>query len=438
MNFEVIKTYTLAILVGISLILSYSLWSYHSSDRTTLQEDDALLGEDVITYDGEIESMRSLIKPNLIIFDKYDNYFGFSSPSQRYSLYEEMKSWVLYNFRESEANGPPNEGEQIEIIFPVELPMEIIPSLFTVNNEESVFIPENLDFERLYITFRNDHSLTFNFLSTDHRKIIKADVNNAQKYEILKNYMTTLEGLEEYSLVENTLKPIYLPIESVDMQIFKYTAVALEPEILKNTLFKDTSQVKTNVSEDGEIWFVDGQRTMQVYKDKINMEYNNLQEPVKNPMSAFELLDASITNINSYKGWTQDYYLESLDLAENKIRFQMSHRGYPIHHYGGLSTIEQVWLDHELIEHRQPLYRENAPSIIGTVELPSGKDVLYHLNNNNAYRLSEIQDIQVGYRLSYQNTSQYTIELNPAWFIKINDNWEQLYLNDELLRKGVN
>lgn len=440
MNLEVIKSYMLAILVGISLILSYSLWSYHSSDP--LLEDDPLIGEEDITYGGQIETKKSLIKPNQIIFDKYNNYFGFSSPTQRDSLYEEMKTWVLYNFREIEANGPPNEGEQVELIYPVALPMEIIPSLFTINNEENVFIPGNYDFERVYITFRkSDRSLTFNFLSTDQKKIIRADINNAQKYEVLKHYMSSLEGLEEYYALEDNSHSIYVPIKPINMQIYKYTAKELQPNVLVNTLFKDTSLVQTNVPDDGEMWFVDGQRTMQVNKDKISMEYNNIQRPVNNPMSAIELLDASIAKINSYKGWTQDYHLESLNLAENKIRFQMSYRGYPIYHYGGLSTIEQVWMDHELIEHRQPLYQENAPSSIGTVELPSGQDIIYYLKNNNSYKIDDIQDIQVGYRLSYQkSTTQYTIEIeiNPAWFIKVNDNWEQLYLDDELLRKGVN
>lgn len=439
MNIEVIKSYTLAILVGISLMLSYSLWSYHSSESDPLYESGQLINEEEITFGGDIETRKTLIKPNLIIFNKYDNYFGFSSPSQKDSLYEEMKTWVLYNFREAEANGPPNVGERIELLYPVELPMAIIPSLFTVNDEENVFIPENLNFDSVYITFqKSEQSLTLNFLSTDQSKIIKADVNNAKKYDILNNYMKTLEGLEEYTVIEDGLQPLYVPIQPIKMPIYKYTAQLLEPVVLKNTLFKETSLVRTTRPSDGDIWFVDGNRTMQVNKDKISMEYNNIQRPVNKSMSALEILDASISKINSYKGWTQDYYLESLDLSENRIRFQMSYRGYPIHHYGGLSTIEQVWLNHELIEHRQPLYQGSAPSIIGTVEMPSSKDLIYHLKNNDSFKITDVQDIQLGYRLSYQTSSQpYTIELNPAWFIQINGNWEQLYLEDEL-RKGVN
>src|SRR5690606_34954317 len=206
MKLEVIKSYTLAILVGISLILSFSLWSYQpkeDDEKSILDEKEELLNEEQINLGGTEETKKSLVQPTQLIFEQDNNYYGFSNAVNRQNLYEDMTSWVLYNFRISDANGRPNVNRQVEIIYPDELPMNIIPNLFTVNNSEQVYnLAENFSFQRLYITFKSVHSLTFNFLSTDGKTQISADVNNAQKHDQLLNYLTTLEGLEKYVMLE--------------------------------------------------------------------------------------------------------------------------------------------------------------------------------------------------------------------------------------------
>ncbi|WP_042147731.1 YycH family regulatory protein [Paucisalibacillus sp. EB02] len=436
MKLEVIKSYTLAILVGISLILSFSLWSYQSEDAP-LEEDDAL-NEEEINLGGEVESRRTLVQPSKIIFDDGGNYYGFMNPINMEDLYEDMKSWVLYNFRVSDANGRPNEGSQVEIIYPIELPMAIIPSLFTVNDIENVTrsLPDNLSFQRTYITFNNDHTLTFIFLSTDGEVQIKADVNNAQKYELLFNYMEIKEGLEEYGVIVEEEFPTYLPINPITPSYTFNVATSskLDPNILKNALFIDPSRVFTNVSEDMDIWYQDSQRLMKVFENKLNMEYINPHESFSyNPMTFLDLLDQSIDNINGYKGWVQDYHLESINTMDNFIRYQMFYRGYPVFNHDGLSTIEQIWINsdsgmnNELQQHRQPLFTINN-TYSDSYTLPSGKEIINYLKENSIYKLNEIKDIQVGYRLGYEETTDQYIRLSltPSWYIKTNGKWEQI------------
>lgn len=436
MKLEVIKSYTLAILVGISLILSYSLWSYQPNNEF-LEEDD-FLNEEEINLGGTEETKKSLVQPSQIIFDKYkDNYFGFSNPLEMYNLYEDMQTWVLYNLRVVDANGRPNSDLQLEVIYPLELPMELIPSLFTVNDDVKNMTLPNMKFERMFITInKTNKTLTFIFLSTDGKTQIKADVNNTQKYDLLYDYIINLEGLEEYIVFKDKAFPIYLPINP-EMSKYIFTASKLEPTILKNALFFNPSDVEISNSEDNEIWYQDGPRIMQVFENHLNMEYILPQE-ILEPMTLNELLESSIDKINGYKGWTSDYNLESIDTSRNNfISYRMYHKGYPIYNFEGLSTIEQRWAD-ELMEHRQPLFT------IGTTspeeyKLDPTKTVMGFLENHAFYELEDIQNVQLGYRLGYHGiNSQYiSLSLTPGWFIKVNNRWIQVIIDDESDKKGV-
>src|SRR5699024_12649737 len=100
MKFEVIKTYVLVILVGLSLILSYSIWNYQPNYEL-LSDTDYL---DEIDIGGKEQSKKDVIKPTSIIFKNAGQYYGFTNPTADHSLFKDMQSWMMYNFQTSEIN----------------------------------------------------------------------------------------------------------------------------------------------------------------------------------------------------------------------------------------------------------------------------------------------------------------------------------------------
>ncbi|HAM79194.1 YycH family regulatory protein [Ornithinibacillus bavariensis] len=438
MKLEVIKSYTLAILVGISFLLTFSLWSYQSN--SPYLEEEGLVNEEEIDLGGTTVTKKSIVQPTSIIFNKYDNYFGFSDPGEREDLYHDIQTWVLYNFRVTDANGAPNEGPQVELTFPDALPMEIIPSIFTVNNTAEIDMPENMFFQRMFISLKsNNNTLTFIFLSTDGKTQVKADVNNTQKRELLNDYMVKLTGLEEYTMIDDPGYPIYIPMNPVDITKYYLDSAIIAPDVMKNILFLDPAEVVENVSDDNEIWYQDGQRSMRVFKNKLSMEYINSQETVYNPMSVTDLLDKSINRINSYKGWTDDFRLESVSTAQNNIRFQMYYDGYPVFNPDNLTIIEQRWINDEVTEQRRPLYQITDP-YPESFKLESGNELIKYLKSHQTYNLTKIEDIQVGYRLYSMESlgNSRTLTLMPSWYVKMDGEWLQVTIDSENVnRKGV-
>src|SRR5699024_296305 len=126
-------------------------------------------------------------------------------------------------------------------------------------------------------------------------------------------------------------------------------------------------------------------------------------------ISSNELLQRSIKDLNEYNGWTDTYHLQEMDTMNNRIRYQMFYRGYPVYNSSGLAMIEQEWHDQEVIEYNRPLFSINDSFGGDEVELPSGKAIKSFLLENKSYELDKIQNIKIGYRLSFQDTTFYTL-----------------------------
>lgn len=431
MNFELIKSYILAILVLISLLLTFSLWNYKPNYEHVFDTDYV----DEINLGGTVKTKADVVKPESIIFKRNDNYFSFDKPSDNEAFYREMQSWVLYDFWTGETTGPPQNAYQVEVIFPTAISLDILPSLFDMD-EEPDDLPE-WSFQRMYITMDEEKSiLNVHFLSIDGRYRARAEVTNAAKQEWVKNYIDTLEGMVEYIPINQIETPTYIRKDSMSMLRHTATINTTDQISLVNALFSDPSAVRTNIV-DGDTLYTDGQRQMHIYYNRRLMEFVNPYQ-VYERMSPYDLLERSRTNINDYNGWTDSYNLQEIDPIHNRITYQMYYKGYPVFNNSGLATIEQEWRDQELIGYKRPLFSINDPLGGDEVELPSGNAVKTFLQKNSNYDLEKVENIKIGYRLSFQDSSFYTLNLEPVWYVKYNGKWQEINMEDTMLNREVN
>src|SRR5690625_1180943 len=133
MKIEGIKSFILIILVGLSLLLTFAIWSNQADyDR---MYDTNYINEVDIDLGGMELTTKDILQPSHIIFKRNDEFLSFVNPQDRETLYRDMQSWVLYDFKTGESNGRPENKQFVEVIFPSPLPMEIIPSILTLNEE---------------------------------------------------------------------------------------------------------------------------------------------------------------------------------------------------------------------------------------------------------------------------------------------------------------
>src|SRR5690625_4225636 len=131
MKYETAKSFILIVLILTSLLLSVAIWTYQPNydqfqDMSYVHEVD-IGGKDL--------SRNDLIKPAKIIFDNGYTYYGFNDDQKRSELFQDIATWTLYDFqvREIEENNGPNQV--VEIVFPTDIPGELLSSLFTFNDD---------------------------------------------------------------------------------------------------------------------------------------------------------------------------------------------------------------------------------------------------------------------------------------------------------------
>ncbi|WP_077329768.1 YycH family regulatory protein [Virgibacillus siamensis] len=429
MNLETVKSFILWILVLLSLVLTFSLWNYQPNFEDSKNNKYV----DQVNIGGKKQTKQEIIEPKSIIFHNGKTYYGFSDPNEQQSLYQDMQSWVLNNVQTSNQQGVPNEEKQLEIIFPVSLPMQTAKSLFTFSEEK--FLPE-WSFKKIYITFNRDDSvLNVIFVSDNGEQRVTAVVNNSKKYDLLWRYLTTFEGLKEYKLVKSGSNPYYVPKHQITMSRKVLTINTIDPLKFRNALFAKPEIVSRNQNHQNEVYFTDGVRGLRVIEDMKLMKFDNPYESSERPLPDEELITRSLQSINDRKGWTDEYNLMRIDSKGNEIRYQMYYNGYPIYSNAGLSMIRQIWqpteLSVDLNNYERPLFRLNDLINEKEITLKSVDEVLSYMESKSSYKLEEISDLQVGYHLSYQDIdSNNVVKLQPAWFVEYNGDWKQIEFHE--------
>ena len=430
MNFEVIKTYILTFLVLTSLLLTFALWNYQPNLEPLYDNSEFANEADL---GGAEEMKRSLIQPSTIVFRNDEQYYGFQSPSESKRFYQEMQEWLLSDYQVNEAEGRPTNHYQLEIVFPHVLPVEMIRSLFNVSEEDHL---PHWSFRRMFILLDEETSLLqLMFLSTDGQQALKYNVNKSESFTSLWSYFENPDELREYVPFGSSDTPIYLPKNKLEMRTHSLAIKSIDETLLIDDLFNTPSLISTNF---GGSYFTDGQRRLSVLQEGRTMEFINPIHAQERLEDAIDLLDLSIKNINDHKGWTNDFQLVDINLYEEIIRYRMFYEGYPIFSGSDLSVIEQEWRNQDLHLYRRPLFSiSNLPGG-RTVELPAGTEIAHYLTKDEHYEISNIQDIQIGYKITNFDSASYSLSLEPVWYMNYNGVWSEIRMNelDEFIRGG--
>lgn len=429
MNYETVKSFILFVLVSVSFLLSFILWTYQP--KYDLLYDTSYVNE--VDVGGTEKTKNELIEPNNIIFHHDDAVSGFTKPVERQRFFKELSSWVLYDYQERDAEKEPASNNVVEIIFPSETPVELITNLFTFDDQITA---PNWSFERVYISLDESEQIAELLIrSTDNRKQITATIDKTETYYYLLSHMEDeTEITESFMSFDNGDGPIYFPRKAQDLAEKTFISSSIEPESFINALFTTPSIVTANISE---AYFTDGQRGMKVVQDGRRLEYINPIQTSNNRMEAMELIDKSANHINEHQGWTNDFLLERLELVSNTIYYRMYYEGYPTFDNYRLTVIEEQWREQELHQYIRPLV--SVGNLLNSTKktLDSGETIAATITNSNKLDHKEIKDIRIGYTMQYVDDA-YSLTLDPEWYILYKGEWTRfssIDFEDHAVRK---
>jgi len=433
MTYENIKSVILFLLVGFSVLLTWSIWSYQPNYESI--EKSNTVEKVAISAKKEVDQ---IIKPDRIIYH-YENeqYFGTILPAEIDRTLSEIRKWNFNDF-EDISNEIRNYSTFIHkvgnavIEFPDSVPIELYKTVIDVKDSK---LP-NFFFDQIVIDVENiQKEVGFvYFISTENHEAYKSRVpasfvhnfsngsfKNAEFSKSFKNYIPFK--------VNNDLV-FFLPQDETVMVRYQQLATPLDSEKYKNALFKDPSVVQKNTKSSG-VEYTNGSSLMRVYYDKNILSYVNPAEINDNTFMSKNLLKRSIDFVNEHGGWTSSYRFVEMDEWKHKVLFRLyDDKGYPIFSEdSGISEISETWGQSEIKEYLRSDFSLGLRMEPIETTLSSGEEIIDYLSTDAGIELGELQNIVIGYKMKKDSQTRI-VYLEPSWYYQYRNHWNQISIED--------
>lgn len=429
MKYESIKTMVLIILIIISIVLTWQLWTYQPHHKTLEKLTDIV--EENPT--SNTKDVTSLVKPTRVLFHKDNQHFGTYEESEISKLMNYVQTWEVNdvkNISSSIRNYTSfiQKSGHVEIVFADKFPLQIFKSLMIINDKEHSLI----NFDRIIINVNDEDrgEGTIYFVSYNNQLVYEAKVNSERINSFKRNYFLRASKYPEQ--VEHKLtdtSSIFLPKGKTRMtRLVNYTDI-IEVNHFVDNLFTEPNNVKRDVLQSSEV-YTDGTRMLKVFNDQKYIQFVNPMLINNSQGETSDLIQTSIDFVNEHGGWTDNYQLFSWDKDSQKVIFRLYVGNFPIFNRGGLTEIEQVWGKNEIINYDHPLISLRFAPEKRDTELPSGEAVMKEIKSIPNYQASLVENITIGYELIANQTSSKVVTLQPIWCYKYDGNWIKVEIKE--------
>lgn len=428
MNFERAKSIILIILVGTSIFLTWSIWTYEPEYDLFEQSSE------FIKIKSDVQIVSDVIKPVSILFHGNGQHFQTSNPAEINEMEKEFSQWRFRGIKEISVNRLQrkfddfvHEDGSIEIEFSDHIPISLYKTVLNITDKE---VPE-FSFDRIIIKQKNisgNESAVY-FVSYDQRKIYQGMVNSKKLRNFMDSfYRGSYDKHPEYMAETiNSKRTLFVPENPVEINRLEYYIDYLDIGDLKSALFINPKYVRQEPVSVGEE-YTDGTRLMTVNKDNYLISYINPAQKRKLFGSSSALLQKGIEFINDHAGWEDNNYrFAYMSEKEQRVVFRLFVNGYPAFNESGMTEIEQIWGKEEIYSYDRPYFKLDSvlPSVGLPETLPSGKEVVNQLKSKDNIDFNSVEDISIGYRLNKSLDSKLVtlVTLEPTWYYRVGDKW---------------
>ncbi|MBI0578256.1 hypothetical protein IEC97_12870 [Neobacillus cucumis] len=432
MRYENIKSVILSLLVLISIVLTWNLWTYQPNYET--MKNTNTVAEVSLS---EKQEVQKILRPDQILYHIGGHHYGTSNTDELEEIIKQLGQWTFLNVenyteKAGNINNLVHGNGKAEIIFPGEIPISLYRSVL---NFEERKIP-SFNFDRIVINVENSSKDfgTVYFVSSEHQQVFISHISSALLKGFQKDFYKKAVNLPRYFAYKPTAKrTIFLPESETEMMEYRYLPITLDSNEFKEALFSDPSFVQKSMLPHGEEYTNDSSK-MNVYYDSNMLVYVNPTVDSEYTSNSYDLVKKSIDFVNEHGGWTDPYRYVSKDDYEQSVVFRLySMDGYPVHNDQGASEIKEVWGKNEIMKYIRPNISLDLPLRSETKKmiLPSGREALKFLEDRKNFNPDLLKKIELGYRMERDSKENKIILLEPAWFYQYDDTWVQITMEDQ-------
>ncbi len=434
MRFESVKSFVLTILVLLSILLTWGLWTYQP-DYDTIENTTNIVRDVSISNTKEVSS---LIRPTKVLFHFENQHFGTVDETNITTMVRDIRKWEIYDFTNISSTISSydflrftQKPGHVQVLYPDEIPLTLFRPIYKLTDQN---LP-SVSFDRMIINMNVDDEKSgiVYFVSNANQLIYEAKVGSEYIDDFNRHYYQSSNSYPEYfSYSVTETKSIFLPKNKTPMHSVQYYTDFLDPEIFKEALFADPNIVKKHILTYGEE-YTDGSKLLQVNAGRKYIQFVNPVNNTENTsVGSSDLIKSSIDFINDHGGWTDTYHFFSWNKFEQRTVFRLYVKNYPVFNKNGLTEIHQVWNKNEIMRYQRPLLVLEIPIPSAEIELPSGEVILKAISSQPDFQPHLLEDITLGYELIETPEKISVATLVPIWSYKYEGRWKRIDVPEEL------
>lgn len=431
MRYETIKSVILTILVLVSILLTWNLWTYQPDYETMKSRN--YVNEVTLSKKQEV---KKIIRPDLAMFHINGKHYGTYNDGELEKVIKELSKWTFFDLKNytdkvNNFNQLVHGSGNAEIIFPDEVPIELYRSVLNIKQRK---VP-SFNFDRIVINV--EHSEKENgivyFVSSKNRDVYISNISLANLNAFYRSFFKNGDEYPVYFAYNPTnTRTIFLPKNETKMIMYKYVPKTLDSEEFKEALFSDPSFVQKSILTNGEEYTNDSSK-LTIINDKNMLSYVNPTAEDNYTENAYDLVKRSIDFVNEHGGWTDQFRYAAKDEYKRMVTFRLySKDGLPVFNNVGLSEITEVWGRNELNKYIRPnislelQLTTEAKSVISS----SGYEALEMVKDKPNYKPELLEQIVLGYHMEKDPEGSKLILLKPAWYYRYDNQWEMITTKD--------
>jgi len=430
MKKDLILKFFLVALIGLSLFLTFIIWTKPSQFNEETNSSQGTTSSVSI-----VRELPQVFGPTQIVLHQNGEAKVFLQSEVVTSLTKEFTNWNVDAIDEpieltnEEYQEKLSQVNAVEMVFVENISFGVFSDTF--NNLAGEYYDRS--FNRIY--FAEDDADQIYFYNTHSKLFYSETIEGVDQKEIdeiiddeTANYYTATVALEEG-------KQVYTSLEEVELPYLSYLVERQTNQLFIERLFDDTSEVREdNDNSENIVSYNDYVSELQINENTDILTYYRNRNS-ENKLSITDTLRESYNELIQYENWASAVHYFDYNDSTREVTYRRYIAGFPVfsetYDYG---TTHITVVEDGLSRLQVPLVIAQTP--ISDVEeqktLPSGVSILDSLAENG-YDNEEIDDIKIGYTWTNSTESDRVINLEPNWYVKINGTWEiaqSLLLNE--------
>lgn len=433
-NKEHIKSVILALLVLMSVVLTYMVWNF-SPDIANVDNTDSKKSETKPLTTPMTAKMDTTITPFQIIHSKNDHPEGtIATVSNVNKLTKPLKNKEVKSVehvrRDHNLMIPDLSSDFTLFDFTYDLPLSTyLGQVLNMNAK----VPNHFNFNRLVIDHDADDNIVLYAISKDRHDYVKLTTTTKNDHfldalaAVKKDMQPYTDIITNKDTIDRTTH-VFASSKPEKLKTYRMVFNTISVEKMNAILFDDSTIVRSSKSG---VTTYNNNTGVANYNDKNEKyHYKNLSEDEASSSKMEETIPGTFDFINGHGGFlNEDFRLFSTNNQSGELTYQRFLNGYPTFNKEGSNQIQVTWGEKGVFDYRRSLLRTDV--VLNSEDnktLPKLESVRSSLANNSDINFEKVTNIAIGYEMQDNSDHnhievQINSELVPRWYVEYDGEW---------------